>query len=68
MLVQYTTLSSLSAAELQSLKSVVTSGVQLEGRQHFEFMGKTFSVSEILAAKRVWEQQSQAARSNQLNG
>lgn len=67
MLVQYTPLSALSPNELQALKSVVVGGIQLEGRAHFEFMGKSFSVAEILQAKRMWEQTSRPA-GQQLNG
>jgi hypothetical protein len=68
MLVQYTPLSALTQTELQGLKAIVTSGIRLEGKQHFEYLGKTFSVSELLSAKRMWEQQTAATSYQQLNG
>lgn len=55
MLVQYTSITSLNEQELQALKSAVLH-MTLEGRgQHFQFGGKTFNMSELIAQKRIWE-------------
>jgi len=56
MLVEYTSLSSLSESELQALKASVR-GLTLEGRgSHWVWNGKTFNMAELISAKRVWEQ------------
>lgn len=67
MLVEYTSISTLSENELAALKAAVMSGAQLEGQQYFSFGGKTFSISEITSAKRMWEHQWRGP-GQQLNG
>lgn len=68
MLVQYTPISSLSPSELEALKASVR-GLTLEGRgSHWVFNGKTFMMSELISAKRVWENQSRTEGKQQLNG
>lgn len=58
MLVQYTPLSSLSADELQRLRTQVR-GIRLEASiPYFVFEGKTLSISELSSQKRVWESEN----------
>ena len=60
MLVQYTSVGSLSEGELQALKSAII-GMQLEGRgSHFVFQGKTFNMSELIGYKQMWENTAKA--------
>lgn len=68
MLVQYTPISTLSPNELEALKASVR-GLTLEGRgSHWVFNGKTFNMSELISAQRVWENQSKTNGKQQLNG
>lgn len=68
MLVQYTPISSLSAGELEGLKASVR-GLTLEGRgSHWVYNGKTFQMSELISAQRMWENQSRTQGKQQLNG
>ena len=67
MLVEYTPIASLSPSELNALKSA-TYSLRLEGRgSHFVFMNKTFSITELLAQQRVWENDRKIP-GQQLNG
>ena len=67
MLVEYTSLSSLSPEELASLKQSVR-GLTLEGRgSHWVWNGKTFNMSELISAKRMWEGAHKTG-GQQLNG
>jgi len=68
MLVEYTPISSLTPGELEALKASVR-GLTLEGRgSHWVFNGKTFKMSELISAQRMWENQSRTAGKQQLNG
>jgi len=67
MLVQYTSLAELQPAELQALKNAIR-GLTLEGRgTHFQFAGKTFMMSELINAQRMWESERRSP-GQQLNG
>lgn len=67
MLVQYTPLSSLSEAEKQQLKSVV-SRIVLEGRKYIDFNGKYLAVNDLMAQKRVWENEARGITHQPLFG
>ena len=67
MIVQYTPISTLSQAELTALKNA-TRDLRLESvGPHFAFMGKTFSIGELQAQQRTWENGTKVG-GQQLNG
>jgi len=67
MLVQYTSLSSLSEAEKQQLKSIV-SRIVLEGRKYIDFNGKYLAVHDLLVQKRIWENEARGVNQQPLFG
>ena len=67
MLIQYTSLSSLSEAEKQQLKSIV-SRIVLEGRKYIDFNGKYLAVNDLLVQKRIWENEARGVSHRPLFG
>lgn len=67
MLVQYTSLSSLNAAELQELRHFVSNMV-LEGRRFITFQGKCISTAELQVQKRIWENEVRGSTRQALFG
>lgn len=62
MLVQYTSVSSLSPSERAALLASVGSAIALEGREYYTFNGKTFHTAEILHEKRFLAERAKGPR------
>ena len=64
MLIEYTPISSLSEADLNSLKAAVR-GMTLESsRTSFAYGGKVFNMRELISAKQMWEAQHRGPGQN----